>query len=150
MLIICGALVNGPYALITTAVSADLVSAATSRKPGVTLGSWSGPLSPGPFPPEPFPRFLATQTRSSESFRIRRGSPPLPFLNSEPQHCLSPGQSLSGLLLGAASGLGPHSALSPQGTHKSLKGNAKALSTVTAIIDGTGSIGLWLALAPGR
>ncbi|XP_019620956.1 PREDICTED: glucose-6-phosphate exchanger SLC37A2-like isoform X9 [Branchiostoma belcheri] len=27
------------------------------------------------------------------------------------------------------------------GTHKSLKGNAKALSTVTAIIDGTGSIG---------
>ncbi|EPY88767.1 hypothetical protein CB1_000154012 [Camelus ferus] len=56
MLIICGALVNGPYALITTAVSADL------------------------------------------------------------------------------------------GTHKSLKGNAKALSTVTAIIDGTGSIGA--ALGP--
>lgn len=26
MLIICGVLVNGPYALITTAVSADLVS----------------------------------------------------------------------------------------------------------------------------
>uniref|UniRef100_A0A8C8YLG3 Glucose-6-phosphate exchanger SLC37A2 n=1 Tax=Prolemur simus TaxID=1328070 RepID=A0A8C8YLG3_PROSS len=56
MLIICGALVNGPYALITTAVSADL------------------------------------------------------------------------------------------GTHKSLQGNAKALSTVTAIIDGTGSIGA--ALGP--
>uniref|UniRef100_A0A452RTU6 Glucose-6-phosphate exchanger SLC37A2 n=1 Tax=Ursus americanus TaxID=9643 RepID=A0A452RTU6_URSAM len=56
MLIICGALVNGPYALITTAVSADL------------------------------------------------------------------------------------------GTHQSLKGNAKALSTVTAIIDGTGSIGA--ALGP--
>ncbi|XP_043928160.1 glucose-6-phosphate exchanger SLC37A1 isoform X2 [Protopterus annectens] len=56
MLIICGALVNGPYALITTAVSADL------------------------------------------------------------------------------------------GTHKSLKGNAKALSTVTAIIDGTGSVGA--ALGP--
>uniref|UniRef100_A0A8D0RP12 Solute carrier family 37 member 2 n=1 Tax=Sus scrofa TaxID=9823 RepID=A0A8D0RP12_PIG len=56
MLIISGALVNGPYALITTAVSADL------------------------------------------------------------------------------------------GTHKSLKGNAKALSTVTAIIDGTGSIGA--ALGP--
>uniref|UniRef100_H3ATT2 Solute carrier family 37 member 1 n=1 Tax=Latimeria chalumnae TaxID=7897 RepID=H3ATT2_LATCH len=50
-LIVCGALVNGPYSLITTAVSADL------------------------------------------------------------------------------------------GTHKSLKGNAKALSTVTAIIDGTGSVG---------
>lgn len=56
MLIVCGALVNGPYALITTAVSADL------------------------------------------------------------------------------------------GTHKSLKGNAKALSTVTAIIDGTGSVGA--ALGP--
>ncbi|XP_066495418.1 glucose-6-phosphate exchanger SLC37A2 [Tiliqua scincoides] len=56
MLLICGALVNGPYALITTAVSADL------------------------------------------------------------------------------------------GTHESLKGNAKALSTVTAIIDGTGSIGA--ALGP--
>ncbi|XP_061106219.1 glucose-6-phosphate exchanger SLC37A2 [Conger conger] len=56
MLLVCGALVNGPYALITTAVSADL------------------------------------------------------------------------------------------GTHESLQGNAKALSTVTAIIDGTGSIGA--ALGP--
>uniref|UniRef100_A0A669BAQ3 Glucose-6-phosphate exchanger SLC37A2 n=1 Tax=Oreochromis niloticus TaxID=8128 RepID=A0A669BAQ3_ORENI len=56
MLLLCGALVNGPYALITTAVSADL------------------------------------------------------------------------------------------GTHESLKGNARALSTVTAIIDGTGSIGA--ALGP--
>jgi len=27
------------------------------------------------------------------------------------------------------------------GTHESLKGNAKALATVTALIDGTGSIG---------
>uniref|UniRef100_A0A663LT02 Glucose-6-phosphate exchanger SLC37A2 n=1 Tax=Athene cunicularia TaxID=194338 RepID=A0A663LT02_ATHCN len=36
--------------------------------------------------------------------------------------------------------------LSLQGTHESLKGNAKALSTVTAIIDGTGSIGA--ALGP--
>ncbi|NWU30862.1 G6PT2 protein, partial [Dyaphorophyia castanea] len=32
------------------------------------------------------------------------------------------------------------------GTHKSLKGNARALSTVTAIIDGTGSVGA--ALGP--
>ncbi|XP_033965888.1 glucose-6-phosphate exchanger SLC37A1 isoform X2 [Pseudochaenichthys georgianus] len=56
MLLVCGGLVNGPYSLITTAVSADL------------------------------------------------------------------------------------------GTHKSLKGNARALSTVTAIIDGTGSIGA--ALGP--
>ncbi|TMS06635.1 Glucose-6-phosphate exchanger SLC37A2 [Larimichthys crocea] len=53
MLLVCGGLVNGPYSLITTAVSADL------------------------------------------------------------------------------------------GTHKSLKGNARALSTVTAIIDGTGSVGGW-------
>ncbi|XP_041576854.2 glucose-6-phosphate exchanger SLC37A2 isoform X1 [Taeniopygia guttata] len=69
MLIICGALVNGPYALITTAVSADL------------------------------------------------------------------------------------------GTHESLKGNAKALSTVTAIIDGTGSVapcscggqrGPWLVWLHGK
>lgn len=30
------------------------------------------------------------------------------------------------------------------GTHEILKGNSKALSTVTAIIDGTGSIGLYL------
>lgn len=30
-----------------------------------------------------------------------------------------------------------------QGTHESLKGNAKALSTVTAIIDGTGSVGVY-------
>lgn len=38
-----------------------------------------------------------------------------------------------------------------QGTHESLKGNAKALSTVTAIIDGTGSVGVYGqgVLAPG-
>lgn len=30
------------------------------------------------------------------------------------------------------------------GTHSSLKGNSKALSTVTSIIDGTGSIGIYL------
>jgi len=30
------------------------------------------------------------------------------------------------------------------GTHSSLKGNSKALSTVTSIIDGTGSIGIHL------
>ena len=33
-----------------------------------------------------------------------------------------------------------------QGTHKSLKGNQKAKATVSAIIDGTGSIGLFDAL----
>lgn len=31
-----------------------------------------------------------------------------------------------------------------QGTHESLKGNSRALSTVTAIIDGTGSIGVYV------
>ena len=31
------------------------------------------------------------------------------------------------------------------GTHHSLQGNAKALSTVTSIIDGTGSLGMFLA-----
>lgn len=30
-----------------------------------------------------------------------------------------------------------------QGTHESLRGNSRALSTVTAIIDGTGSIGAY-------
>ncbi|KAL7865367.1 hypothetical protein SRHO_G00106140 [Serrasalmus rhombeus] len=60
MLLVCGGLVNGPYALITTAVSADL------------------------------------------------------------------------------------------GTHKSLKGNARALSTVTAIIDGTGSVGAAIGPPAGR
>lgn len=34
-----------------------------------------------------------------------------------------------------------------QGTHKSLKGNSHALATVTAIIDGTGSVGEWIFLA---
>uniref|UniRef100_A0A8C4KG36 Solute carrier family 37 member 2 n=1 Tax=Dromaius novaehollandiae TaxID=8790 RepID=A0A8C4KG36_DRONO len=34
MLIVCGGLVNGPYTLITTAVSADLVSAAGGREGG--------------------------------------------------------------------------------------------------------------------
>ena len=39
------------------------------------------------------------------------------------------------------------------GTHKSLRGNARALATVTAIIDGTGSIGtyglLWVTRETG-
>lgn len=35
-----------------------------------------------------------------------------------------------------------------KGTHKSLKGNARALSTVTAIIDGTGSVGKLLFIYP--
>ncbi|OXB58624.1 hypothetical protein ASZ78_007618, partial [Callipepla squamata] len=69
MLLISGALVNGPYALITTAVSADL-------------------------------KLLLNSTRNDSKQTL-----PL------------------------------------QGTHKSLKGNARALSTVTAIIDGTGSVG---------
>lgn len=80
MLLVCGGLVNGPYALITTAVSADLVSPSDS--------SLAGDLT-----------------------------------------CVSLTQRLSPLTSDR------------QGTHKSLKGNARALSTVTAIIDGTGSVG---------
>lgn len=67
MLIVCGALVNGPYALITTAVSADLVGGAASQEPGVTLGAWSGPLSPGPLFPQPFPLPLACKDPQSPS-----------------------------------------------------------------------------------
>lgn len=51
-------------------------------------------------------------------------------------------------LLALAGGLvnGPYALITTAvsaelGTHSSLKGNAKALSTVTSIIDGTGSIG---------
>uniref|UniRef100_A0A8C3J498 Uncharacterized protein n=1 Tax=Calidris pygmaea TaxID=425635 RepID=A0A8C3J498_9CHAR len=62
-------------------------------------------------------------------------------------------RGVSNLTLGLA-GCSPQSCFSSlcftapslQGTHESLKGNAKALSTVTAIIDGTGSIGA--ALGP--
>ncbi|XP_069059070.1 glucose-6-phosphate exchanger SLC37A1 [Pleurodeles waltl] len=55
------------------------------------------------------------------------------------------------LLLSGALVNGPYSLITTAvsadlGTHKSLKGNAKALSTVTAIIDGTGSVGA--ALGP--
>lgn len=45
MLIICGALVNGPYALITTAVSADLVSGATSLEPRGPFGGLDRSIS---------------------------------------------------------------------------------------------------------
>lgn len=59
------------------------------------------------------------------------------------------GQKCPGKLWSPVPGLdvlanrGDHSdpSLSLQGTHKSLKGNSRALSTVTAIIDGTGSVG---------
>lgn len=78
MLLLCGGLVNGPYALITTAVSADLVRAEAS---------W-----------EASGRRLLIHTVSIYMW------------------C-------------------------QQGTHDSLQGNSRALSTVTAIIDGTGSIG---------
>ncbi len=74
-----GFFVNGPYALITTAVSADLV--------------W---------------RVAASCTKCCT--------------------CTQPGMSHHG----------PHHT---QGTHDSLQGNEKALATVTAIIDGMGSIG---------
>lgn len=79
MLLLCGGLVNGPYALITTAVSADLVR---------TESSWR-----------------------ASGCRLKR------ILSIYMLH--------------------------QQGTHESLRGNSRALSTVTAIIDGTGSIGVY-------
>lgn len=55
MLIVCGALVNGPYALITTAVSADLVSGPPpGRQQGSLRGSWSGFCLLVRFPHSPF------------------------------------------------------------------------------------------------
>ncbi|KAF6121763.1 solute carrier family 37 member 1 [Phyllostomus discolor] len=55
------------------------------------------------------------------------------------------------LLLSGALVSGPYALITTAvsadlGTHKSLKGNAHALATVTAIIDGTGSVGA--ALGP--
>lgn len=79
MLLLCGGLVNGPYALITTAVSADLV------------------------------KLEALWEASGRRLLI------------------------SILLI----------YMYQQGTHESLRGNSRALSTVTAIIDGTGSIGVY-------
>jgi hypothetical protein len=139
MLIVCGMLVNGPYALITTAVSADLVSG-PPRGARAALAAWSWPLSPSSFPPIPLPLSCPIGTRPSESFRTHH-SP----LSSHPQVPVTtlPEKALSLVLLHVAAQLRPPcSAFSSQGTHKSLQGNAKALSTVTAIIDGTGSIGL--------
>lgn len=79
MLLWCGSLVNGPYALITTAVSADLV-----RPEPMSVGPW-------------FRDAILNMSRAVSTV---------------------------------------------QGTHESLRGNSRALSTVTAIIDGTGSIGV--------
>lgn len=47
MLLISGALVNGPYALITTAVSADLVSLAFPVTFGLQESPWASAGSPG-------------------------------------------------------------------------------------------------------
>lgn len=44
MLLLSGALVSGPYALITTAVSADLVSGCASRR-GAQGWLWRAPLT---------------------------------------------------------------------------------------------------------
>lgn len=68
------------------------------------------------------------------------------------QHMEIAAQGVSGLTCARTCQLQPPELFSsllsappcPQGTHESLKGNAKALSTVTAIIDGTGSIGRYI------
>ncbi|XP_023806482.1 glucose-6-phosphate exchanger SLC37A1 isoform X1 [Oryzias latipes] len=61
------------------------------------------------------------------------------------------GPTIGMLLVSGALVNGPYALITTAvsadlGTHKSLKGNARALSTVTAIIDGTGSVGA--ALGP--
>lgn len=87
MLIVCGALVNGPYSLITTAVSADLVRGLPPWGQGITLGGWSGPLCPGPFPPCAHPRPWPAEMRSLKSFRVYHHPP---FLSApSPSHCSS-------------------------------------------------------------
>ena len=48
---------------------------------------------------------------------------------------------LSGLMVNGPYALITTAVSAELGTHKSLKGSAKALATVTAIIDGTGSVG---------
>ena len=48
---------------------------------------------------------------------------------------------LNGMLIGGPASLISSAVSADLGTHKSLRGNAAALSTVTGIIDGTGSIG---------
>lgn len=148
MLIICGALVNGPYALITTAVSADLVSGLPPWGRGRLWGLGQGLGAPDPFLNIPTPS-QCTEILAYEIFKVLQNLPSAPGLFSQLQAQLLPFPKLAPLpalvLPGAASPFGPPRSiliLSPQGTHQSLKGNAKALSTVTAIIDGTGSIGL--------
>lgn len=88
LLAVAGLLVNGPYALITTAVSAD-------------LGECTSP------------------------------SLCLPPLNNAPPDRFPSWHTLTGSTMFA-------------GTHSSLAGNSAALATVTAIIDGTGSVGTYL------
>ena len=72
MLLISGALVNGPYALITTAVSADLVSLTSPSASGVaSLASRESPFD--------FCRVISEGAALSQSKGIRRqiGSPEL-------------------------------------------------------------------------
>jgi OPA family glycerol-3-phosphate transporter-like MFS transporter 1/2 len=49
--------------------------------------------------------------------------------------------ALSGMLVNGPYALITTAVSADLGTHESLKGNSRALATVTAIIDGTGSIG---------
>lgn len=109
----------------------------------------SGPLSEDPFFWHlfPFPSLALILCRAvcrGEIHKVLQNLPQAPFFLSTPSPygllppiCPSPILVLLGALLSQAS-----SSALPQGTHQSLKGNAKALSTVSAIIDGTGSIGL--------
>lgn len=72
MLIVCGALVNGPYALITTAVSADLVRGAPRTLAPAALHTQK---AAPPFPEEYLLGFciLALFSNTSEAQRRRAG-----------------------------------------------------------------------------
>lgn len=74
MLIICGVLVNGPYALITTAVSADLVSGPLWA-PGWSEGA-GGALCASPFPLSLAPSLVLQNLHGFFPFNLRAPSPP--------------------------------------------------------------------------
>uniref|UniRef100_A0A5F9DNQ7 Solute carrier family 37 member 1 n=1 Tax=Oryctolagus cuniculus TaxID=9986 RepID=A0A5F9DNQ7_RABIT len=90
----------------------------------------------------------------SDRLEKRASTCGLMLLLAAPTHCSALSTPLlptAMLLLSGALVSGPYALITTAvsadlGTHKSLKGNSHALSTVTAIIDGTGSVGA--ALGP--
>lgn len=143
MLLICGALVNGPYALITTAVSADLVSPFLFCMQHIICYSVFVVL------------FLISTYKNSEILEEEENI--LCISDIQEQYYTYISSVLHQIMWERFTiyirwrlSLSFFSVfnyfylniLFLKGTHKSLHGNAKALSTVTAIIDGTGSVGM--------